>query len=215
MSKIAGLAESVVQNNEFKRKFNLWELYRSFIFIPGAASKLIKNNKSKLIDPKFIERLQLAVTEVNGCAACSYQHTQMALSLGMSNEEISTFLSGGDDYIQAEEGKAILFAQHFADTKGKPQRNTYASIVEEYGKDKAEIILAACQVMIAGNMYGIPFSAFLSRLKGHTYKGSSLFYELSMLVIGFLLLPIALLHGFLRRLLRLPIVKFGKKAATE
>ncbi len=204
MSKTASLTEAVLLTNEFKRKFGLWELYRSFVFIPGAASKLIGNSKSKLISKQFVERLQLAVTEVNGCAACSYQHTQMALEQGMSNEEISSFLSGDSNFIKPEEAKAIMFAQHFADSRGFPKKATYDSIVEEYGKKEARIILSACQVMIAGNMYGIPFSAFLSRLKGKKYKGSTLFYELSMLFIGFLLLPVAIIHGFLKNLIGLP-----------
>ena len=46
----------------------------------------------------------------------------MALRQGMSNEEISSFLSGGDDFIQPEEAKAIIFAQHFADSKGFPKK---------------------------------------------------------------------------------------------
>jgi len=83
--------------------------------------------------------------------------------------------------------------------------------VEEYGQKEALIILAACQTMIAGNMYGIPFSAFLSRLKGEKYKGSTLFYELTMLLLGFLLLPLAIIHGFLRALVGLPNVRFDKE----
>jgi hypothetical protein len=133
----------------------------------------------------------------------------MALEQGMSNEEINSFLSGGSDFVVVEEAKAILFAQHFADSRGIPQKSTYESIVEEYGQKEALIILAACQTMIAGNMYGIPFSAFLSRLKGEKYKGSTLFYELTMLLLGFLLLPLAIIHGFLRALVGLLNIKFG------
>jgi AhpD family alkylhydroperoxidase len=209
MTKKGSLADAVLLTNEFKRKFTLWELYRSFVFAPRAISKLRGNSKTNLVDPNFIKRLQLAVTQVNGCAACSYQHTQMALEQGMSNEEINSFLSGGSDFVVVEEAKAILFAQHFADSRGLPQKSAYNSIVEEYGREKAEIILAACQMMIAGNMYGIPFSAFLSRLKGKKYKGSTLFYELTMLFLGFLLLPLAILHGYLRALVGLPNVRFG------
>lgn len=130
----------------------------------------MENKKSKLIDAHFIERLQLTVTEVNGCAACSYQHTQMALEQGMSNEEITSFLSGDGSFTKPEEAKAIMFAQHFADSRGFPKKSTYDSIVTEYGKKEARIILSASQVMIAGNMYGIPFSAFLSRLQGKPTK---------------------------------------------
>jgi len=36
-----------------------------------------------------------------------------------------------------------------------------------------------------------------------------LFYELTMLFLGFLLLPLAILHGYLRALVGLPNVRFG------
>ncbi|HSH52532.1 MAG TPA: carboxymuconolactone decarboxylase family protein [Bacteroidales bacterium] len=215
MTKKAGIAESVLQKDEFKRKFSLWELYRSFVFTPRAMSKLIGNRKSKLVDNHFVERLQLAVTEVNGCAACSYQHTQMALQQGMSNEEIISFLSGGSDFTKPEEAKAIMFAQHFADSRGFPKKNTYNSIIKEYGKKEARIILSACQVMIAGNMYGIPFSAFLSRLHGKPYKNSTLFYELGMLIAGLIFSPIAITHGFLRGLIGLPNERFNRSTTDE
>jgi len=155
-----------------------------------------------------LERLQLAVTEVNGCAACSYHHTKMALSQGMSNDEISSFLSGGDIFIKPEEAKAIMFAQHFADARGYPKKYAYDSIVKEYGEKEAVIILSACQTMIAGNMYGIPYSAFQSRGKGKPYKDSSLFYELGMLTAGILCLPLAIIHGLLRALIGLSNERF-------
>ena len=182
MKKDIKLPDAIGSGREFKRKFSLWEMYRAFIFLPRAVSQKIGNKKSKLVDQHFVERLQLAVTEVNGCAACSYQHTKMALRQGMSSEEISSFLSGGDHFIKPEEAKAIMFAQHFADSKGFPKRYAYDSIVKEYGEEQACIILSAVQIMIAGNMYCIPYSAFQSRLKGQAYKDSPLFYELGMLL---------------------------------
>ena len=205
MKKEVILQKSIISRVEYKRKFNLWELYRAFIFVPGAMSKLIGNSKSKLIDKQFLERIQLAITEVNGCAACAYQHAKMALRQGISNEEIRSFLSGDGNFIKDEEAKAIMFAQHFADVKGIPEKFAYDSIVQEYGKKEARIILSASQLILAGNIYGIPFSAFLSRLKGKPYKDSSLFYELGMEIAGIIILPIAILHGILRALLGLPI----------
>ena len=207
------IPESISLRNEFKRKFSLWEMYRSIVYVPRAMSKMIGNKKSKLVDPHFVERLQLAVTEVNGCAACSYQHTKMALQQGMSNEEISSFLSGGDNFIKPEEAKAIMFAQHFADSRGYPKEYAYNSIVEEYGEERARIILSAAQIMIAGNMYGIPFSAFQSRLKGKPFTDSSLFYELGMMIAGIICLPFAIIHGFLRALIGLPNERFDKSTA--
>ena len=209
------IPETISSRTDFKRKFSLWEMYRSFVFLPRAMRKMIGNKKSKLVDEDFVKRLQLAVTEVNGCPACSYQHTKMALQQGMSGEEISSFLSGGSDYIKPEEAKAIMFAQHFADSRGYPKKFAYDSIVKEYGEQEARIILSAVQIMIAGNMYGIPFSAFQSRLKGKPYKDSSLFYELGMLITGVLLVPIGIFHGILRALIGLPNYRLDKNKTEE
>ncbi len=205
--------ESISSRIQFKRKFNFFQLYCSLVFLPRAMSKLMGNKKSKLVDLHFIERLQLSVTEVNGCAACSYQHTKMALSLGMSADEINSFLIGNDNFIKPEEAKGILFAQHFADSTGFPKKYAYDTIVKEYKSKEAKIILSACQVMIAGNMYGIPYSAFQSRIKGKPFKDSTLFYELGMLIAGIFCLPIAILQGFLRALVGLPNEKFDKSVA--
>ena len=195
---------------QYKRKFSFSELYLSFLYVPRAMTKLNRNKKEKQISQQFIERLQLAVTEVNGCAACSYAHTTMALREGMSNEEISSFLGGGDDYIKPEEAKAIIFAQHFADSRGYPQKEAYEAIIKEYGQDKARIILSAVQMMIAGNMFGIPLSAYQSRRRGKPFKGSTLGYELGMMIGGILVLPIALLHALLRWIVGMPNRRFGK-----
>lgn len=202
----------ISSRTEFKRKFSLREMYRATVFAPKAMSKLIGNKKSKLIDQNFVKRIQLAVTQVNGCAICSYGHAKMALRQGMDNEEINNFLSegGGGDFIKPEEAKAILFAQYFADSRGFPKKYAYDSIVKEYGEEKAQIILSASQMMLVGNMYGIPLSAFLSRLKGKPYKDSSLIYELRTLISELLFLPIAIVHGFIRGFIGLPNQRFDK-----
>lgn len=193
------LPEVISSRTEYKRKFSVKEMYRAFVRIPGAAARMIENKRKNVVSKDFIERLQLAVTEVNGCAACSYAHTIMALKQGMSNEEINSFLSGDGKFIQQEEARAIVFAQHFADTRGFSEKEAYQSIEEEYGKEKAKIILSAAQLMFAGNIYGIPYSAFISRMKRKPYKDSSLIYELGMQAAGFILLPVALVHGLVKR----------------
>ncbi len=198
------IPEAIRTKTEFKNKFSFWEMYRAMTYVPRAMAKIGANNKSHLVHPDFIRRLQLAVTEVNGCPACSYQHTKMALQQGMSNAEIVSFLSGGDDFIKPEEAKGILFAQHFADSRGYPTKYTFDAVVKEYGEKQADIILSAVQIMLTGNIYGIPFSAFQSRLKGQTFKDSLLFYELGMLIGGILILPFAVIHGLIRGLLGLP-----------
>ncbi len=200
MFKGITIPDSISSQENYKRKYNFFEMYYAFTQLPGALVKLIKNKRKQLISEQFVERLQLAVTEVNACAACSYAHTSMALKTGINAEEISSMLSGSTEFIIPEEAKAIFFAQHFAENRGKPEKETYQSIVEYYGYEKAEIILAACRVMIAGNIYGLPFSALQSRKNGKPYKNSSLLFELTMLIGGVLVLPFALLHGLLKTL---------------
>ncbi len=215
MKKDIILPESVSSRAEYKRKFSLWELYRAFVMIPAAATKMIGNKRKKLVDKDFVERLQLAVTEVNGCAACSYAHTYMALKQGMSSEEINSFLSGDGSFVNQEEARAIVFAQHFADTRGFPKKDAYQSITDEYGEKKARIIFSAAQIMIAGNMYGIPYSAFQSRLKGKPYKDSSLIYELGMQIAGIIILPVALIHGVLRAITGFSNIRLDKRTIIE
>ncbi len=209
------IPEIIESRTEYKRKFTFPEMYWAFINIPKALLRLISNKKSKIVDKEFIERLQLAVTEVNGCAACSYAHTYLALKQGMSNEEINSFLSGDGTFINQEEARAIMFAQHYADTRGFPKKDAYASLLNEYGDKKAELIIAAIQIMHAGNIYGIPYSAFISRLKGAPYKDSSLVYELGMHIAGFFLLPIALIHGLIRIMTGFPDIKLDATTTIE
>ena len=207
--------EIIKSFQEYKVRFSFWELFSSLAYIPRAMMVLIKNKKENLLSPQFVERLQLAVTEVNGCPACSYQHTKIALQQGMSNEEITSFLSGGDEFIVPKEAKAILFAQHFADSRGFPKKYAFDAIVKEYGEKEANIILSASQIMIAGNIYGIPYSAFQARLKGKKYQDSSLFYELGMMIGGIIVLPIALIYGVLRSIVELPNKRIDTSSDEE
>ncbi|MDD2381292.1 MAG: carboxymuconolactone decarboxylase family protein [Mariniphaga sp.] len=209
------IPDSIGTRTEYKRKFSLWEMYRAFILIPSAAAKMIGNKRKKLVDKDFVERLQLAVTEVNGCAACSYAHTYIALKQGMSSEEINSFLSGDGTFINQAEAKAIIFAQHYADTRGFPKKDAFDSLVDEYGNQKVKIILSAIQLMHAGNIFGIPYSALISRLKGYPYKDSSLLYELGMHLGGLVLFPIALVDGFLRNLMGFSKIRLDNSKTME
>ncbi|MBJ2175686.1 carboxymuconolactone decarboxylase family protein [Aureibaculum sp. A20] len=209
------MPEAIRSRTAFKNKFGLREMYRAFVFVPRAMIKMIENSKSKRVDTDFVKRLQLAVTEVNGCAICSYGHAKMALRLGMSGKEINSFLGGDKHFIKPKEAIAILFAQHYADSRGYPKKYAYDAIIKEYGEQEARIILSVVQIITVGNMLGIPFSAFQSRLKGKPYKDSSLFFEIGTLIISIFLLPIAFIHGVLRALIGLPNVRIDTNKTYE
>jgi AhpD family alkylhydroperoxidase len=209
------ISEAKSPQTAFKNKFRLREMYRAFVYLPRAMVTIIRNNKSQLVGADFEKRLQLAVTEVNGCAICSYGHTKMALRQGMSGEEISSFLSGENHFIKPEEAKAIMFAQHFADSRSFPKKYAYDAVVKEYGAKQTLVILSIIQIITVGNMLGIPFSAFQSRLKGKPYKDSSLFFEIGTLTVSIFILPIAILHGVLRGLIGLPNIRLDKSPTEE
>ncbi len=210
MGKHETIPQDMLTRKAYKRTFTPRDLYRGIMLVPQAVSGLKYNRRNKLVATDTLERMQLAVTEVNGCAACSYAHAHLALKQGMSNEEIFSLLSGDGAHIREGEAKAIMFAQHFADAGATFDAEAYRIIQEEYGIEEARVMLSAIQMMQVGNIYGIPFSAFVSRLKGHPYQDSSLFYELGMQLLSAVLLPFALLHGYVRFLAKKHAL--GKKA---
>ncbi|MGZ7044570.1 MAG: carboxymuconolactone decarboxylase family protein, partial [Methanobacterium sp.] len=75
-----------------KKLYSVRESY--WIFYNGIRTMqyMYKAKRNKELNSKFIERIMLAVTEVNDCALCSYAHTKRALECGMSNEEIQKIL---------------------------------------------------------------------------------------------------------------------------
>ena len=181
------------------RHHGLEQFYRATRLFYGALSAFAKNRRTSFIDEAFIERVMLAVTQVNGCEACSYAHTKMAFEAGLSHEEIKSFLSGSADFVREAEAPAILFAQHYADTDGHPDCGVYHQFVETYGQEKAGIILSAIQVIQLGNILGIPLSALRSRLKGRPYNNSSLLHEIGLPLSAVIIFPAAFLHFLIRR----------------
>ena len=174
-----------------KQRYNLKEAYGILVDAIRAMPKLKKEAAAGVLDQAFKERIMLAVTEVNGCAMCSYAHTQMALEAGLSSEEISGLLTGVMHHVPEDEAAAILFAQHYADSRGKPSPKAQAIIYQTYGKAKADAIMHAIHVIIA-------FGSLKGRI---THKGidsrSSLGYEITLLLSLILYLPVGLVHALL------------------
>lgn len=155
--------------------------------------------KHGLLDDQLMERIMLAVTEVNGCEVCSFAHTKMALEAGLSNEEIQSMLAGLSGDVPVDEMQAIMFAQHYADYRGRPSRKSWKRLLETYGKEKAEGILGAIRMIMMGNAYGIAWSSFSNRFKGHPDQRSSLLYEIGMIICTLFFIPSALIHAVITK----------------
>lgn len=198
-----------MENKKQPKKYSIQEYYLALVKWSRSVKQLMKNRKQSIISPDFVERLMLAVTEVNGCAVCAYGHTQMALTQGFSQEEITAFLSGSTAYVKAEEMKAILFAQHYADTKGIVELKAYQEILDEYGEPRSAVILAAIQMMMIGNIVGLPISAFQRRRQGKPDSNSALSYEIGLPLSTLILIIPALLHGLIETQLHKPSLSFA------
>ncbi len=190
------------------------EGYRALVKGIRALPKLKKAIKNKTISQPFKERIMLAVTQVNGCAMCSYAHTAMALEMGMSQEEILSLLGDSMDRVPQEEGKAILFAQHMAENRGKASKKAYEEVLFTYREETTQGIVAAVYVISLGNTYGIPLGSLKARFnnnKSNTKdERSTLLYELMMLGSCILFLPFAFLQGLLEEGIKRPFVSFVK-----
>ncbi|MCA9764969.1 MAG: carboxymuconolactone decarboxylase family protein [Carnobacterium sp.] len=193
-----------------KKLYSLTEFYWIMYLAFFSVYDLIQVKKKGLLSPHFMERIMLAVTQVNGCRVCSYAHTKMALEVGMKSEEIKNILAGVSDDIPEEEQSAILFSQHYADSRGNPSQKTWEQVTGTYGLPKSIGILASIRVMMLGNVIGIPWSSFTNRLKGSPDERSNLLYEISMILGTFLFVPIALVHALLAKLVNQPAIKFEK-----
>lgn len=181
------------------RRFSIKEIYWITVKAFCSTKYLVMNRKNNYINHQFVERIMLAVTQVNECEACSFAHAKMAIDAGLSESEINNLLSGMNDDVPQEQLKAVLFAQHYAENVGKASLQTWQKIVIEYGNNAALSILASIRMIMMGNAYGIPFSLLINRFKKDRNKDerSNLFYEISTILISILIIPVSAIHAFI------------------
>ncbi|MGZ7067487.1 MAG: carboxymuconolactone decarboxylase family protein [Methanobacterium sp.] len=168
---------------------------------------MYRSKRKNELSPKFIERIMLEVTMVNDCSLCSHAHTKRALEYGMSCDEIRNILAGSIDDIPEDEVQGVVFAKHYADSRGNPSQKAWQRIVDIYGISKALGILGSIRTIMIGNTYGLPWSSFFNRFRGKADPRSSLKYEISMM-LGTLLAPISLFHALISDLLKNTIISF-------
>ena len=137
------------------------------------------------INKRFIEKIMNVVTAVNGCTYCSWFHAKQAAACGLSEDELKNILSlqfetDASDY----ELMALLYAQHFAETNGKPKIEMTEQLMDRYGTKTAHHILLIIRLICFGNLSGNTFDAFLSRLKGRPAKNSNVIFEMIFFIFS-------------------------------
>jgi len=137
----------------------------------------------------------------------------MALASGMGAEEIRAMLAGSVEEVPDHELPAVLFAQHYAEARGKPDEAAWRSIAGRYGETGAFGILGAIRMMMLGNVLGIAWGSFLNRFRFRPDPRSSLAYELAILLFGLACGLVAIPHALLATLSGAPPLPFSTGVA--
>jgi len=194
-----------------KQLYSIIEIYWIVYYGLRTMKYMVREKRNGDINSEFIERLMLAVTEVNQCAVCSYAHSKMALEMGMSSTEIKEMLNGEFSAVPNNELSAVMFAQHYADQRGRPTKESWEQVINLYGREKAQGILGSIRAIMMGNAYGIAWGSFFNRFKRKADPRSNIFYELMVITVGTLLIPLAIVHSLLADLLKFKIISFNEE----
>lgn len=183
---------------QHSRVFTIKEQLQNIVCASKSFVVLRSKRKSGLLNKRLKERIMLAVTEVNGCQMCSFVHTKIALQSGMSRENIQKILSGDTSSIPVEDAVAVLFGQHFADQLEDPTDEAIYRLVEEYGFEKAELIVAACNMITMTNGMGISMDHLWRRIRFKKADKSKVLYELFNPLLTMTLFPIFISFHFMK-----------------
>ena len=138
-----------------KRRYEgLGQFWADLRLLWGRRREVREILRGKGISPDFRERLILAVTAVNKCRFCSFAHTRAALREGVSREEVNGLLSGTFDGVPDPERTAVLYAQHWAESKGEPEPGAAERVASEYGPETASRIDTTLRFINFCNLFG-------------------------------------------------------------
>ena len=132
---------------------------------------------TRRVSRPFMEKIMLVITQVNGCRYCSYFHTQMALTSGISETEIEQLMALEVGDFPPEQAVALAYAQHYAESGCCPEPEAEQRFRLYYGPQISADIMNTIRMIKMGNLAGNTVDAFLSRLKGAPAPGSSILWE--------------------------------------
>jgi AhpD family alkylhydroperoxidase len=173
-----------------KRLYKPKDFFRLISDLISSTGDFFCVHSNDRISKKFLERIMLAVTEVNGCRYCSWFHTQISLKAGLNKDEIKRVLDGDFKGAPQDELAALYFAQHYAESAGKPNPESVLCLKDAYGEKKSRVIIAYIRAIMIGNAWGNMFDALRFRIKGLPAEGFSMWDELAVIFGLALFIPI-------------------------
>ncbi|MBN2535786.1 MAG: carboxymuconolactone decarboxylase family protein [Spirochaetales bacterium] len=151
-----GMGKINFKKRYFKTPYEFFKIIKNnFIY-----AKKIKNIDKKIITPDFAERIMLAVTGVNDCVYCSYRHTKTALEKGVKLKEIQDLLKSEFGDSPEEQQVALLYAQHWTEYAGTPDKNMRKKMIEYYGIQKTKYIEFYMHIVYMGNIISNTVEAY-------------------------------------------------------
>lgn len=187
-------------NSKLLRVFKINEQIKIIAKAAKGFVLLRSSRKTKLMNKKLKERIMLAITEVNGCELCSYIHTSIALKSGMTREQIKLILGGDTSNIPIEDAVAVMFGQEYAYSKENPSINSIDRLINDYGIQKANLVMAACHMITMTNGMGISMHLFLNRIKFKADKRSNIMLEIMIPLFTMILFPPLVIYNMLKTL---------------
>ncbi|WP_420644586.1 carboxymuconolactone decarboxylase family protein [Candidatus Leptofilum sp.] len=142
--------------DKFKRRTyqGIREMLADLIWPLRHRAQLRQAIRSGLVSAQFRERLMMVVTAVNQCRYCAAFHTKESLRVGLATHEIRGMLAGDLATAPEDELPALLYAQHYAETNGRPDTITRQSLQTTYGRSRAEAIETVLRLIRMGNLLG-------------------------------------------------------------
>jgi len=132
------------------------------------------------------------------------------LSSGMPKENILAILDGDTSKIPVDDAVAVTFAHHFADSKENPSDEVIKRLVDEYGYEKAERIVDACNVITLTNGMGISLDHIWQRLRFKRNRRSRLLYEVINPLMTITFTPVFILFHSLKARMKRPSYLLNK-----
>ena len=193
------MAEKRFMKRLYKPK-NFYRLLTDLVTCVGASGRPPEEDR---ISKQFMERIMLAVTEVNGCRYCSFFHTKVSLKAGLKKEEIKRALDGDFKDAPQEELGALYFAQHYAESAGKPNPETVLCLTDAYGEKKSRVLMAYICAIMVGNAWGNMFDALRFRIKGLPASGITFCDELAVIFGPVVFIPLIVLIKVINKIAKL------------
>jgi AhpD family alkylhydroperoxidase len=157
-----------------KRFYTPRTMFHDLREILAHMSEFRDSARSGRVSRAFAEKIMIAVTAVNGCRYCARFHTGLALREGVPPLEIEKILAAELGDFPEEQAVALAFAQHWAETAGRPDPDAERRFHSYYGPQVSADILNWMRMINVGNLLGNTLDAILWWLGIRPARGQGL-----------------------------------------